>query len=59
MQDSKGMSTLQKISLQEESKSALKLVLNDEPFIEEKKQVSEPPKIPIQKRILIAKELSK
>jgi hypothetical protein len=54
MQDPKGVSTLQKISLQEESRPALKLVLSDEPFTEEKKQASEPPKIPIQKRILIA-----
>jgi hypothetical protein len=54
MQHPKGVSTLQKISLQEESRPALKLVLSDEPFTEEKKQASEPPKIPIQKRILIA-----
>jgi hypothetical protein len=55
MQDSKGMSTIQKMSLQEESKPALKLVLNDDNYVEEKKPINEPPKIPMQKRILIAK----
>lgn len=60
MQDSKGMSAIQKISLPEESKPALKLVLNDDNYVEEKKpSMSEPPKIPIQKRILIAKEPQK
>lgn len=33
MQDSKGMSTIQKMSLPEESKQSLKLVLNDDPYV--------------------------
>ena len=33
MNDSKGLSSIQKISLQEESKPSLKLVLNDDPYV--------------------------